>query len=128
MSNCIAAMATAPGKASLCSIRISGDDAFSIAARHPALCDGVGGKIPLSHFYLLSRKAVDRRRLLLYNIMLYVIFTLRRIFRELQDLTGGRPRKRKKHRLKNSDRSYGCGILLHRNRLPRRGSQAWDDH
>lgn len=33
MSNCIAAMATAPGKASLCSIRISGDDAFSIAAK-----------------------------------------------------------------------------------------------
>ena len=33
MSNCIAAMATAPGKASLCSIRISGDDAFSVAAK-----------------------------------------------------------------------------------------------
>ena len=33
MSNCIAAMATAPGKASLCSIRISGDDAFSIASK-----------------------------------------------------------------------------------------------
>ena len=33
MSNCIAAMATAPGKASLCSIRISGDNAFEIAAK-----------------------------------------------------------------------------------------------
>ncbi|MBQ7903635.1 MAG: tRNA uridine-5-carboxymethylaminomethyl(34) synthesis GTPase MnmE [Oscillospiraceae bacterium] len=33
MSNCIAAMATAPGKASLCSIRISGDNAFEIASR-----------------------------------------------------------------------------------------------
>lgn len=33
MSNCIAAMATAPGKASLCSIRISGDDAFTVASK-----------------------------------------------------------------------------------------------
>ncbi len=33
MSNCIAAMATAPGKASLCSIRISGDDAFVVASK-----------------------------------------------------------------------------------------------
>ncbi|MEG2191822.1 MAG: tRNA uridine-5-carboxymethylaminomethyl(34) synthesis GTPase MnmE [Oscillospiraceae bacterium] len=31
--NCIAALATAPGKASLCSIRLSGDDAFEIAAK-----------------------------------------------------------------------------------------------
>jgi len=33
MSECIAAMATAPGKASLCSIRISGDEAFDIAEK-----------------------------------------------------------------------------------------------
>jgi len=33
MSKCIAAMATAPGKASLCSIRISGDEAFEIAEK-----------------------------------------------------------------------------------------------
>ncbi|MBQ3587846.1 MAG: tRNA uridine-5-carboxymethylaminomethyl(34) synthesis GTPase MnmE [Oscillospiraceae bacterium] len=33
MSECIAAMATAPGKASLCSIRISGEEAFEIAEK-----------------------------------------------------------------------------------------------
>ena len=33
MSNCIAAMATAVGKASLCVVRISGDDAFSVAKK-----------------------------------------------------------------------------------------------
>ncbi len=33
MSECIAALATAPGKASLCSIRISGDEAFDIAEK-----------------------------------------------------------------------------------------------
>ena len=33
MSSSIAAMATAPGKASLCSIRISGDDAFIVAEK-----------------------------------------------------------------------------------------------
>ncbi len=33
MSECIAAMATAPGKASLCSIRISGDEAFQITEK-----------------------------------------------------------------------------------------------
>lgn len=33
MSECIAAMATAPGKASLCSIRISGDGAFTVAKK-----------------------------------------------------------------------------------------------
>ena len=31
--NCIAAMATAPGKASLCSIRLSGEDAFQLAEK-----------------------------------------------------------------------------------------------
>ncbi len=33
MSNCIAAMATASGKASLCTIRISGDNAFEVASK-----------------------------------------------------------------------------------------------
>lgn len=33
MSNCIAAMATAPGKASLCVVRISGDDAYKVAKK-----------------------------------------------------------------------------------------------
>ena len=33
MSRSIAAMATAPGKASLCVVRMSGDDAFSIAKK-----------------------------------------------------------------------------------------------
>lgn len=33
MSNCIAAMATAVGKASLCVVRISGDDSFSVAKK-----------------------------------------------------------------------------------------------
>ncbi len=33
MSNCIAAMATAVGKSSLCVVRISGDDAFSVAKK-----------------------------------------------------------------------------------------------
>ncbi len=33
MAESIAAMATAPGKASLCSIRISGDDAFEICKK-----------------------------------------------------------------------------------------------
>ena len=33
MSESIAAMATAPGKASLCVVRISGDDAFSICEK-----------------------------------------------------------------------------------------------
>lgn len=33
MSECIAAMATAPGKASLCSIRISGDGAYTVAKK-----------------------------------------------------------------------------------------------
>ena len=33
MSRSIAAMATAPGKASLCVVRISGDDAYSVAKK-----------------------------------------------------------------------------------------------